>query len=51
VNNSAIALQTVKTLDAYVANIRYFINRANSDLSKAEEGKAQLSSSIKASAK
>jgi hypothetical protein len=41
--NSAVALNTVRTLDAYLTNIQYFINHANSDLSKAEADRIKLS--------
>jgi hypothetical protein len=51
VTNSAVALQTINTLNAYVANIRYFVNRSNTDLTNAEQAKGVLSSSLRTSSK
>ena len=49
--NSAVALQTVKTLNAYVTNIRYFVNRSNTDLTNVHRAKGVLFSSLRTSPK
>ena len=51
VTNSAVALQTINTLNAYVANIRYFINRSNTDLTNVDRAKGVLFSSLRTSPK
>ena len=51
VTNSAVALQTINTLNAYVANIRYFVNRSNTDLTNADAAKGVLLSSLRTSIK
>ena len=51
VTNSAVALQTINTLNAYVANIRYFVNRSNTDLTNADAAKGVLFSSLRTSIK
>lgn len=39
VTNATVALQTINTLNDYTANIRYFINRTNSELARADMGR------------
>ena len=51
VTNSAVALQTINTLNAYVANIRYFVSRSNTDLTNADAAKGVLFSSLRTSIK
>jgi len=45
VTNSSVALQTVKSINAYLANLQYFIKSANSDLSKVDIARIRLSNS------
>lgn len=51
VTNGAVALQTINTLNVYVANIRYSINRSNDALNDAFAGQGVSTSSLRASSK
>jgi hypothetical protein len=51
VANSAVALKTINTLNAYVVNIRYSINTANDGLTDALAGQGVAAGSLRKSAK